>query len=401
MTATAPVRFALYPQQDDFVNDDQRWVAFVGGRNSGKTYAGSVKAFLKATQPGLGIIAAPDFPMLRDGAYRQFRDCLNAVGLDCTENKNEGKLYIPDTGAEITFATLQTESRSRGPNYAWGWVDELDYLGNRDIWKALKGAIRAGAAPQLFATSTPKGRRLIYQEWVINATDRHALYRASSHDNPFVDAADYVASLGYDGQFYAQEIDAEFVAFEGLIYPRFERDTHVVATECGGWRTIIGVDVGARNPTAILVIRRSGSGQTHIEREVYRRGLSSDDIAALIAEAFDTSKAEAGYCDPSALAYIETLRRQGYPIHPANNDVMFGISSVTTALADGLTIDPSCIYTIDEFESYQWADKTTKDRPAKVNDHALDALRYAIVGDTASGDYTELDAYMARQLGRV
>ena len=50
------------------------------------------------------------------------------------------------------------------------------------------GAIRAGDNPQLFATSTPKGKRLIYREWVAER-DRtpppvscdHVLYRQPVH----------------------------------------------------------------------------------------------------------------------------------------------------------------------------------------------------------------------------
>ena len=41
-----------------------------------------------------------------------------------------------------------------------------------------------------------------------------------------------------------------------------------------------------------------------------------------------------------------------------------------------LTIDPSCVETINEFESYVW--RPEKDEPVKENDHAMDALRYAV-----------------------
>jgi phage terminase large subunit len=41
-----------------------------------------------------------------------------------------------------------------------------------------------------------------------------------------------------------------------------------------------------------------------------------------------------------------------------------------------LTVDPSCVETINEFESYVW--KPEKDEPVKENDHAMDALRYGI-----------------------
>ena len=131
------------------------------------------------------------------------------------------------------------------------------------------GAIRAGDNPQLFATSTPKGKRLIYREWVQNATDRHHLYRATTYDNPFIDADDYVSGLGYEGRFADQEIGAEFVSFDGLVYDGFDRTRNVATVDTAGWRTYCGVDVGARNPTVVLTIHIAGDDRVHISREVF------------------------------------------------------------------------------------------------------------------------------------
>ena len=39
-----------------------------------------------------------------------------------------------------------------------------------------------------------------------------------------------------------------------------------------------------------------------------------------------------------------------------------------------MTVDPSCVNTINEFESYVW--KEGKDEPVKEWDHAMDATRY-------------------------
>lgn len=385
MIATAPRTHAyqLYDVQDDFVADQSRYVAFVGGRNAGKTYCGSVKAMLRAMEPGLGVIAAPNFPMLEHGAKRQFIDRLEEVGIPFITNNQKGNLIIPDIGSEVLFATLESESRVRGPNFDWGWADELDYLHDRKVWKALMGAIRAGGNPQLFATSTPKGRRLIYQEWVQDASDRHKLYRATTYDNPFIDADDYVGGLGYEGRFADQEINAEFVSFDGLVYDMFDRSRNVKHIDTDGWRTVNGADVGARNPTVVLVIRLAGDGRVHIEREYYQRGMGSTAILAMIEQAADESQPEEIYIDPSAAAYIDDLQSGGYPAVKANNDVQTGIQRVTAAFADGLTIDPSCINTITEFESYQYSDKgIDKDKPVKQNDHCMDAARYGIMGAT-------------------
>ena len=162
--------------------------------------------------------------MLMHGAKRQFIERLQALGIDYRENKNEGWLYVHAFNAEILFATLESESRVRGPNFDWGWGDEIEYLTDLNVWRAFKGAVRSGDNPQLFVTSTPKGRRLIWQEWVRDRDANHTLHKATTHDNPFIDAQDYVAGLGYTGRFAAQEIGAEFVSYEGLVYERFDRD---------------------------------------------------------------------------------------------------------------------------------------------------------------------------------
>lgn len=376
MVATA-LHVRLYPTQDDFVSDTSRYTAFIGGRNSGKTYSGSVKALLRATQGGLGLIAAPNFPMLEHGAKRQFLERLDETGVRYDKNDQKGILRIPDWNTEVLFVTLESESRVRGPNADWAWPDEFEYVTDRGIWKALKGAVRAGDNPQLFGTSTPKGRRIAWDEWVVGKTKHHALYKATTFDNPFIDAEDYVTGLGYDGVFYEQEITADFVSFEGLVYPAFSRDTHVQSVDTEGWSTVIGVDLGTRNPTAILTCRYAGE-RFHVESEHYQRGMSSDEITDAAVAAWERTKAEYMLVDPSAAGLILSLQARGVRVRKATNDVMVGISTVTSVLPH-MTVDPSCVNTIAEFESYQYPSGSAageRDSPIKANDHCQDVIRY-------------------------
>ena len=373
----------LYAMQDEFVYDPSRYVAFVAGRNSGKTYAGSVKAINCVDQlGGLGIIAAPDFPMLEFGAKRAFIQRLRDQRIPFELHQQRGVITIPSKKAEIRFATLETEGRVRGPNYTWGWVDEVEYVTDRSIWQALKGAIRSGDNPQLFVTTTPKGRRLVWDEWVQHATPNHAIYRATTRDNPFIDAEDYIAGLGYTGRFLQQEIEAEFVGYDGLVFPEWSQD-RLRQVDCTGWRTVLGVDIGTRNPTAVLTVRQAGDGRLHLERELYRRNMGASDVIASIKAEADRVQPEAIYIDPSAAGYVLDLERDGYPVIKADNDRKRGVQLMATALADGLTVDPSCLSFVDEIESWHYPDnKRESDDPVKDNDHAMDAFRYAVIGLT-------------------
>lgn len=367
----------VYATQKDFITDARRYTAFIGGRNSGKTYAGSLKALVCAARGGLGCIAAPSFPMLEHGAKQQFLARLDESGE--RYSKTRDSVVIPRWNAEVIFVTLESESRVRGPNYAWGWADEVEYVTDRAIWRAFKGAVRDGATPQLFVTSTPKGRRLVWDEWVVGKTAQHALYKATTFDNPFIDAADYVAGLGYEGVFYEQEITADFVSFEGLVYPGFDRTKHVQALtddDLKGWATALGLDIGTRNPTSLSTYRFAGE-RLHKQRELYRRGMSSDEILDATVEEYARSGALYVVIDPSAAGLIKSLRDRGVKVHQGDNDVLIGISRVTSALAT-FTLDPSCTNTIAEFESYVYPDggKVERDAPIKANDHAMDEMRY-------------------------
>ena len=68
-TTSAPrhLAYQLYDVQDDFVSDQSRYVAFVGGRNAGKTYCGSIKAMLHAMYQVSVSSPHPNFPMLGMG----------------------------------------------------------------------------------------------------------------------------------------------------------------------------------------------------------------------------------------------------------------------------------------------------------------------------------------------
>lgn len=81
--------------------------------------------------------------------------------------------------------------------------------------------------------------------------------------------------------------------------------------------------------------------------------------------------------DPSAASFIEVLRRRGYMVRKANNDVNNGIMTTARFLQDGvIKIHRGCKDCIREFGLYRWDEKSADDRPIKENDHAMDETRY-------------------------
>jgi phage terminase large subunit len=366
----------LYPQQFAFLHDQRRYPAFIGGRNSGKTFTGAYKAFERMSRGGLGIVAGPSFPAMKLGPKPQLLKALGAAGMYYVENKNDNTLYVPSLHAGVQFAGLENDTYTRGPNYAWGWIDELDYVDNPEMYKTAKAAVREGTDYQLFSTSTPKGQYIIWREWVQDADDFHRLYKASTYDNIFINAADYVAGVNYQGISYDQEINAEFVKLEGLVYPGFDRMRQVQHVDCEDWATALGVDIGSNNPTVILTLRYAGD-RFHLEREIYQRDLDAEQIVSILVDEQQRLHADFIVVDPSGAAFNKAWERRGLNIRLGKNQIAPGIVQVSSMLPN-LTVDPSCIDTIAEFESYQYpmSGKVDRDVPIKANDHAMDALRY-------------------------
>ena len=97
------------------------------------------------------------------------------------------------------------------------------------------------------------------------------------------------------------------------------------------------------------------------------------------------------------------MLNNGLPARAAKGRVLDGIATVQGLLQvqlDGrprLTIDPSCVNTIAEFESYVWQDG--RDAPVKQNDHAMDALRYFVTWATSSVEQVDRVVYRPVRIG--
>lgn len=367
-------KIKLYPKQHDFFICPDKIAAFIGGIRSGKSYAGCLWMLSQMKEAGkLGLIVAPTFPMLRDVTWRTMLDIGGGI---FKLGKSEMMLTVPG-GGEMLFRSADTPDRIRGITANDALIDEAGYCPG-DTYDIVKG--RLSSPPGLLRiVTTPKGRN-----WLYDRQNEMTIFRAATKDNPFI-PRNFVNDLehSYTGNFARQELYGEFVAFEGLVYPLFDRRTHVQArlrTEMT--RCIFANDEGFTNPSVILDIGTDSDGRVHVFREWYRRGQLQDAVVALNKEWFNEVKPTSITVDSSAAGLIAALRGAGLPANSHKGRVLDGISVLQNALAvqaDGrprLTIDPTCVQTIAEFESYCW--KEGRDEPDKQNDHAMDALRYGM-----------------------
>ncbi len=372
MSQTANLqRIRLYDQQYRFVTSQANLSAFVAGIGAGKTYAGAVKAVIESNGPTLGMIVAPTYGMLRDSTLRTFQD----VAGDLIINFNQSSMIIKTKGGgEILLRSADNSEHLRGPNLNWVWIDEGG-LTTEMTWSICIGRLRAdGAFGKLWVTTTPKGKR----NWVYTKSKEMEIYRATTFDNPYTSKEwQEMLSGSYTGNFLRQELYGDFVAFEGLIYPQFDMTKHVMVKDLNRYQDfMLGLDAGYTNPAVILKVHQDHDGNYHLAEEWYERGkLQSEQVDQTVRMAMGEDPDT--YVDSSASGLIADLRNRRIRARGATSRVIDGIRKIQELLASGkLTIDPSCVHTIAEFEQYQW--KPDTDEPIKENDHAMDALRYVI-----------------------
>ena len=95
---------------------------------------------------------------------------------------------------------------------------------------------------------------------------------------------------------------------------------------------------------------------------------------------------EGVFVDPSAAGFIAQLREDGVPnVRKADNSVLEGISLISSLVEnDKFRVLRICAHTIEEILSYAWDTKAAtagEDRPIKLNDHCVDALRYGAMAN--------------------
>lgn len=378
-SSTSSLRAAPYPIQDKFIRCRDRFTGFIGGIGSGKSWAGAVKLLIVSQeQSGLYMIVAPTYPMLRDASLRVLRDVAGKAFPP--EALNKGEMVGRLGKSEVLLRSADKPDRLRGANLSGVWIDEAG-LCPAGTWEIVIGRLREGGrAGPCWVTTTPKGRNWLYERQA-----EMTIFRSRTQDNPHLDP-EFIRSLeaSYAGKFAAQELGGEFVGFEGLVYEEFDRGRHV--REAGGpWvRVVAGMDEGYTNPSVILVLGEDGDGRIHVLDEFYQRRVLPAEVVGVAAEMAGRYNVETFYCDPSAAGLIAQMQAAGLDTQAAENAVFLGIQEIKARLAqagDGrprLTVAPGCVNIMAEFESYCWKPGRIglRDEPEKVNDHAMDALRY-------------------------
>ena len=291
-------------------------------------------------------------------------------------------------------------------NYFWifGGKDESSYALIQGITLAGVLLDEVALMPQSFvnqalARCSVEGARYWFncnpenpsQEWILDSATKRAKHlHFLMSDNPSLSAeklAEYESF--YKGAFYQRYILGLWVKAEGLVYPMFDKQKHVIDKYDKRGQYYISIDYGTINPTAFQLWRVNFNDPMPVVlcKEYYYNSRSDEnDHVQKTDEQYykDLCEFANGYTiervivDPSAASFKAVIKQDGkFIVRDANNDVLDGIRFTASMIASGVVhFHSSCVNLFAEFGAYVWDETKGNDEVIKENDHAMDAMRY-------------------------
>ncbi|WP_295584239.1 PBSX family phage terminase large subunit [uncultured Oscillibacter sp.] len=385
---------------------DDPWEAIIcdGAVRSGKTFSMGLSFFLWAQARFDGRqfgLCGKTISSLRRNLLTDLIPCLRRLGFACREKRSENLLVVRFAGHENRFLLFGGRDESsaaliQGSTLAGVLLDEAALMPRSFVEQACARCSVSGS--RLWFNCNPEGpQHWFYREWILKARERRALYlHFTMEDNPALSPRIRQRyRRAYSGVFYRRFVLGEWTAAQGLVYDFFDRGRDAVPAPAGPfdrWR--ISVDYGTANPASFGLWGRM-EGVWYRVREMYfdsrRAGHQKTDAeyAADLRALAGNLPVERVIVDPSAASFIETLRREGFTVVRAVNDVTDGIRVTADLLKQGrIVLCRECEDCLREMELYCWDEKHGSDAPKKENDHAMDEMRYFamdLAGESGGG----------------
>ena len=305
------------------------------------------------------------------------------------KGRRENRFYLFGGRDESSYTLIQ------GITLAGVMLDEVALMPRSFVEQACARCSVAGS--RLWFNCNPAGPgHWFYRTWILEAEKRNCLrLHFTMEDNPSLtpEIRQRYQKL-YTGVFYRRFILGQWAQAEGRVYDFFSPEMVGKAPEsCEKW--YISCDYGTVNPTSMGLWGLRG-GVWYRVKEFYfnsreaRRQMTDEEYARALEGLAGGRRITAVIVDPSAASFIEVLRRKGWRVRKAENDVLSGIRLTSDLLKAGkIVICEGCADCLREMDEYVWdLSGGGKDKVRKEHDHAMDDMRYfaaTVLGERQEG----------------
>ena len=348
---------------------------------------------------------------LKDSCFTELKWAIHRLGVDAWWDIKESPLemtYKP-TGQKILFRGLDDPLKVTSITVevgvlCWLWIEEAYEISSEADFDTLDESIRGEVPPGLFKQIT-----LTFNPWNEHHWIKHRFFDAAPDPdilamttnytcNEWLDAADkkvFETMKRNNPRRYRVAGLGDWGIVEGLIYENWEERLFSIdeVRKTPGIKSAFGLDFGYTNdPTALFCGLIDTSSKTlWVFDEIYKPGMSNEDIAAAVTEAgYAKERIRADSAEPKSIDRLYALglahiRRARKGKDSINNGIDF--------IQDyKIFIHPRCTNFLTEIGNYTW-DTDTKtgkklNRPIDDFNHLMDAMRYALEEYSAGPNYS-------------
>ncbi|MCU0373502.1 MAG: PBSX family phage terminase large subunit [Ignavibacteria bacterium] len=325
------------------------------------------------------LITRKTLPSLRITAYKMFIDLLEKLRLYDIKYHNKTNRTYTYNSNYILFTSLDYPTRIQSTEFNYIWMEEAEEF-DFDDFMVLKTRLSSpsedGKMNQIFLTYNPKNAGS-YINRKVRFHDDVTYIRSTYLDNPFI-SKEYTKTIeslkNQDSKLYSIYALGEYAEIEGQVYNHIRS-----ANSYPGFfdETFYGLDFGYNNPTCLLRIDCLDSVY-YVTELLYETKLTTTDVIHFITK-FVNKKTDFIYADPSAVEKIAEIKKHGYNIKPALNAVISGIDCVKSRKVYTRKSNTNFNKELNEYVWRKDLNGNLLDLPVKYNDHAMDALRYAML----------------------
>lgn len=376
-----------------------------GPADTGKTFAGCLKihtacSLIPRTQ---ALFVRKNQNALTGTVVKTYQRIIEGQNVRTYGGETPSRFIYPN-GSTIWLGGMDNPESCLSSERDYIYCNQAEELTLND-WELLStrcsGRSAVVAHPQLLGDANPSSSK----HWIRSraAENKLRLLVATHRDNPTIyDEQGNITEEGkrrlavlenLSGVRKKRLLQGIWATAEGAVFDTFDVQIHRCerdAKEMVSW--YLALDEGYTNPAVILLIGADSDRRWHVFREFYKRGMLESDVVSVASEWNKEKLCEVAAVDEAAAGLIASLIYAGVNAMPGKGRIFDGIAAIQDRLKvqvkdaspkypngrPRLTVDPSCINTINEFESYRWKETrdVIKDVPEDCDNHSMGALRY-------------------------
>ena len=376
----------------EYLNNNKRYRIFYGGAGSGKSVFVVQEKIIQFFQGGHNILVVRQTSKSnRQSTFALFKQILNKWKVPSqwySINKTEMTITNTVNKSQIAFAGLDDVEKLKSITFETGiltdiWIEEASEVSERDF-NQLDLRLRGMSSVPLTITLTFNPIDINFwakKRFFDRVDDDTFICKTTYLDNRFIDEQ-YKKTLEklkeIDQVYYNVYALGEWGVLGNKIYTNYKiYDFDVNDPKFKD--VCIGVDFGFNAPSSALKCAFYDN-EIYILDEIYQSGLTNSELIEEITKQMTTGFHVIADCaEPDR---IEEFKRKGFWIDACSKGDGSIKSGIDWLKAHKIHVHLSnCPETAREFQAYKYRedkDGNVLDMPVKFNDHAMDALRYAV-----------------------